>query len=259
MRISYCSLLLCSSLLLIGCDVVPVNVTRHAIDSGSVRAAQDPCAGIASAGAPGLAEQDQCVLGSLGVAGDITGHGGARVDGVVSIGGDVVLDAGANIVLQGGGRVVIPPQLIQLSTLPVSMVGDVTSPSLVTNPTGIQVGVWRMPGRQVIRARIDGWNSGDTVDGVQIDLLGDGVIGWQFFLEWSDSISGLGTSGMIANSGPSIVPRAPTSWTRYDMAKIGMVTPTMLPFGANVLGTFILSGGGSQVYLGNVHLHIRRQ
>lgn len=80
----------------------------------------DPCANIATAGAPGITEQGECVFGPLGVDGDVTAHGDVQVDGVASVGGvaahgDIVLDAGVNLVLQGSGRVVAPPKTITMS------------------------------------------------------------------------------------------------------------------------------------------------
>lgn len=153
--------------------------------------------------------------------------------------------------------------------MPLSLLGTVQTPTLVKNPRGEFVPVWRMGSNQTVNFNIGGWEPGETIEDIQVELLGNGTTDLELFTVWdSKQDSGMsgGPGGQLSSTGTApISPRlTATAWTRLDLAAIapGMQPSSEpvggLPVGGLVAAAIILSGGGGDTYLGNIWVTVER-
>lgn len=146
-------------------------------------------------------------------------------------------------------------------TLPATMFGTAAQPTIAINPAanGQPFQVWKMSSNQTVRFRIDGWNPGDRITDIQLDVFGNGTSDMQFFSLWESHLDGSGPSVQLSSTGTSPLPDIASGWTRIDLGATGPgIIPTTTTAGSAVLGALILSGGGGDVYLGDVLVTVER-
>ena len=147
---------------------------------------------------------------------------------------------------------------------PLAMLGTVQTPTLVRNPLGEFVPVWRMATNQTVNFRIEGWEPGETIVDLRVDMLGNGSTDAQIFTTWESAMGANltgGPGGQLSSTGTApISPRlVGSAWTSLDLGAIAPgILPSKPPVGGVVSGAIILSGGGD-TYLGDVWVTVERR
>lgn len=140
------------------------------------------------------------------------------------------------------------------NSFPIAWTTTGVAPTLVINPQagGVPVAVWKLPAAATHTARLR-FDPGDTLASMLVDVYGDGVADWTMNLTHATNLTAAASTITLASTGGS-VNNSPASWTRYDINALGLgggVVMATLPVGYLELD-FILSGGGAQIYVGEI-------